>query len=496
MSESPPGAAGGLPPPSGTNIVVVVLDCARAKSLPALGGTEGPVTPVLAELARRGTVFPRAVATANWTIPSHASLFSGVYPNVHGVRTFERGAAPRETVAAWLRRRGYSTAMFTEMVHLVGGYGLEDGFDHRYARHIGISDEDRTAANRWAGHADFLYSSEIRRLIERLPPCIVPMNAFNHPQEVAFKREVCGPEVVGEFDRWVGQQPADRPFFAFVNLVDAHEPYPEVPNGHPVGPLARWYARTPRYYLLAVDGLQRFVPWDSLLAGYFRTLELADLKIGELVGSLRRHGRWSRTLFVVTADHGQSFGEGGNVYHGCGATDSIARVPLLVVPPEEHSVPRRVERWTSLAEVVSWLRSTAMGLAPFDEEGHAPFPHRAAAPEDGAVFCEGAPASDPNRSLQGIRMDQLWNHRLLAAYRERSKWVLDLATRTLYEWDAEADPDHRPPEVFERAEATDRATPIFGGYLAEEADRQRSELSQGEKPMTGLDVRLRSWGYG
>ncbi|MCI4351581.1 MAG: sulfatase [Thermoplasmata archaeon] len=495
-SPSAPPPAGAAAPPTARppNVLFVLWDCVRAKSIgPSANGSVAR-TPVLDGLARRGTRFPRAVAPANWTLPSHMSFLTGMYPNVHGVRTFQRGTAPTETITSWLRRRGYETGLFTEMVHLVGGYGLEDGFDHRAARRAGISDEERTVVNRLVGHADVLYSASVRRLVERLPPLIVPMNAVNHPQEIAYKREVCGDAMLQEFDGWLGARDAARPFFAFFNFVDGHEPYPIVPNGSRIGPLARWYARTPRYYLLAVDGLQRLVPWSALVGGYHASIAMADAKLGRMMETLGRHGESDRTFIIVTADHGQSFGEGQNVYHGCGATDSITRVPLVVTPPPSLSVPSEVQRWTSLCDLPSWIKAVASGRVPFGEDGRAPLPFRAAAPAGPDVYSEGAPASDPNRSLTGVRPGELWNHRLLAAYLEERKVVLDQETGRLYEWNGPGDPDARSPIVHEAGDGAVLRRELFSAY--EEGDRRRAGMTSVPGPMPlELDRRLRSWGY-
>lgn len=475
------------------NVLVVVLDCARAKSFGSGPGVAR--TPVIDRLARTGTTFPQAVAPANWTIPSHMSLFTGVYPNRHGLRTFRLGDAPKETIATWLERSGYETAMFTEMVHLVGGYGLESGYGHRSSRHFGLADGERTIANRLSAHSNLLYGARLRTLIERLPPFIVPLNLVNHPQEVAFKREVCGEYVIHEFENWLGRRDGETPFHAFFNLVDPHEPYPIIPNGHKVGALSKWYGRTPRYYLLAVRGLQSLVPWEELYTGYLRCIEEADRKIGRVLDALDRSGELGRTLVIVTGDHGQSFGEGGNVFHGCGATDSITRVPLVVSTPEEFSVPRRVDRWVSLCDVPSWIKAAASGRAPFDEEGRAPFPFSASAPPTEVVYCEGAPASDPNRSLKGVRTDASWNHRLLAAYRGQEKFVLDLESGEVLRWEMRGDdPDRRPPQRVTASEAALLRTEVFGPYEATELAR----LAPTPGPTAGemmLDARLRSWGY-
>ncbi len=476
------------------NLIVGVLDCARAKSFAVSGGRRVARTPNIDRMAAEGTAFPRAVAPANWTVPSHMSIMTGAYPNVHGRRTFVRGNAPIETLGSWVHRQGYETALFSEMVHLAAGYGLEDGYDLKKSRREGVSDEQRTTTNRIAPYLSFLYGPGVRTLVERVPPMIVPMNAINHPQEAAYKRDVCGTYLLDDLDEWLGTRSTDRPFHLFFNFVDAHEPYDLVPNGHLPGFLDRWYARTPRYYLLSVRGLQGHVPWEALEGGYLKSIETADAKIGRMREILARHGETDRTVFVLTADHGQSFGEGGNVYHGCGATDSITRVPLVVVGTPEFSLPKRVERWTSLTEISSWMRAAASGEAPFDEEGHAPFPFGAGAPDDSTVYCEGGPASDPNRSLRGINLDQRWNHRLLAAYRSDAKYVLDLDTNEIFRWGPGEDPDHRAAEVGDTTESQRWREEVFGPYEAR--DRETRAKTAGRPALdVSLDARLRSWGY-
>jgi len=489
------------PPRSGRekplNIVTVVLDCARAKNFSHSGGDVRIArTPHIDALASRGTAFPRAVAPANWTIPAHFSFFTGTYPNVHGVRTFQKGTPIPDTTASYLRRSGYETALFTEMVHLVGGYGMEDGFETRRSRRIGISDEERTVANSLLGHASFLYSPRVLRLVEKLPPMITPLTVLNHPQEVAYKQDVCGDYTLNDFSEWMRTRSSDRPFYAFFNFVNAHEPYELIPNGKPLSYLQRIYCNTPRYYLLAVPGLQSHLRWDAMVAGYVRAIEDADSKIGRLVQLLDAAGESDRTLVLVTADHGQSFGESGNVFHGCGGTDSILRVPLVVGAPRGMNLPRTVERWVSLCEIDSWLKAAAAGEVPFDDNAQAPFPYSVSAPDPAIVYSEGGPASDPNRSLRGVRPDQTWNHRLLAAYRGVEKLLLDLDTGELQRWArTDRDPDRVMPETLVGETRSAVRREVFGPY--EEQDRARLTRTANAPPpvQVALDQRLRSWGY-
>jgi arylsulfatase A-like enzyme len=477
------------------NIITIVLDCARAKNFATSGGDRLAKTPVIDSLAAHGTAFPRAVAPANWTVPSHFSLFTGTYPNVHGVRTYQKLTEPPVTTAAVLRKVGYETGMFTENVHLMGGYGLEEGFDVQRSPRAGISDDERTFATRMMGHANFLYSARLRDLIAGLPPLITPLTLLFHSQETAFKRQVSGPHTLNNFEEWLAGRSPERPFYAFFNFIDTHDPYDLVSDGAPLGFFDRAYLYAPRYYLLAVPGLQSHLRWEALLGGYLRSIETADRKVGELLGLLDRLGERERTLIILTADHGQSFGEAGNAFHGCGATDSVVRVPLVVAAPKGMSLPRRVERWVSLCDIHAWIESAASGSAPYDDDGYAPSlrpPPGSPAP---VVYAEGGPASDPIRSLRGIRPDQSWNHRLLAAYRGEEKFVLDLDTSEVVRWDARSDPDGVEPARLSASDAARMRAELFGPYEAQEAARRtRSTASPGSVDVE-IDERLRSWGY-
>ncbi len=477
------------------NVLVVILDAVRAQAVRWGGGSGSVDTPVLEALVRGGaTVFRRLVAPANWTIPAHMSFFTGTYPSAHGRRTFQKGAAPFETVAAWLRRQGYQTGLFTEQLHLVSGYGLEDGFEVRRARRIMASNEDRTPLHQLVGNRRILYSGVIRKMVERVPPAVFPVNALNYPQEVAFKAERCTDFVNTEFDRWIEERDRGKPFFGFVNFVDSHEPYPSLNGDRALGFWDRWYSRTARYYLLAVPELQRFVPWAELERGYLDTIRESDAKVGHLLETLDRASERQRTLVVVTSDHGQSFGERGNVYHGCGATESITRVPIMVAPPDGVSLPAIVEPWVSLCELSGWLKATASGKPPFDPTGKAPFPFVPASRQAGYVYFEGGPASDQNRSLRGIRLDLSWNHRQIAAYLEERKYLLDLGTGVIEYWTYPSDPDHDEGTRLDPPEVSEVRRKIFGPYEALDAERQKTRpLAPTEEVV--LDEQMRSWGY-
>jgi arylsulfatase A-like enzyme len=479
-----------LPAP---NLVLIVLDGARADSLASGGSAPTACAPQLARLGSEGTVFSRAIAPGNWTIPSHQSMLTGTLPWVHRLRTFRPGTSSLPTIAAWLKGRGYQTGVFTEEVHLVAGYGLEDGYDERYCPVPATSDEGRTLTNRLFGHSAFLYSRSVRNLMAGLPPTAIPLTLPNFRAEVAFKRSVTSESTVQAFGHWVDRRDPDRPFHALLNFVDPHEPY-ELDGHNGLGLLARRYATVPRFYLLSVPELRRRVPWEGVQSAYLACLAAVDRKLGQVREILERTGTLDRTLFIVTSDHGQSFGEGGNIYHGCGATDSVLRVPLVVRPPEGVDVPRSVDRWVGLCDLASWLKAAALGQPPYDREGHPTVPFPAVAPSADPVLAEGGPASDPNLSLEGIGTEYRWNHRLIAAYHGDEKYVLDLYVGDIRKWSGAGNPDRAVPNVLGPEETKEAVRSVFGVADPKEL---LDPTDQGRAPRRAPlgDRRMRSWGY-
>ncbi len=480
--------------PGPPNLVLIIMDGARAASIAGHGGSRTARTPALDRLRSEGTFFSHAVAPGNWTLPSHLSLFTATLPWTHRLRTFRRGTSPLPTIASWLSARRYDTALFTEEVHLIAGYGLEDGYRHRECPVPAQSDEERTITNRVFGHAGWLYSKQVRRLMAALPPTALPLTWPNHRAEIAFKRLVSSGSLLDGFERWLTSRDRSHPFHAFFNFVDPHEPYEVGSGADRLGILASRYAGVPRFYLLTVPELREMVPWREVESRYLACLEDVDRKVARVRADLEAAGELDRTLFIVTSDHGQSFGEGGNVYHGCGATDSVLRVPLVVRPPQGTDLPKAVDRWVSICDVPSWLKASALGSAPFDKDGFplVPFPVLALAPEP--VLAEGGPASDPNLSLRGIGMDHRWNHRLAAAYRGSEKYVLDLFAGDLRTWPAGSNPDRDPPDHLASKEAKELLPILFGirepRQLLDESDQGTATT---RRPLD--DRRMRSWGY-
>ncbi len=327
------------------NLVLITLDTVRADHLSAYGYARA-TTPNLDRAARQGVLFENAIATSSWTLPSHASMFTGLLPHQHGANYNSPLAAGSLTLAKALESEGYETAAFVaNTAWFMPARRMDQGF--------GVYDDDSSS---------LLHN---------------------------FRRTLCGrgfQEVyahlgdVGDFDRkdarqlnhevvdWLGHR-SKSPFFLFVNYYDAHDPYVAPPPydklfGSASASLLR-RARPVSHGEHASQPLSRNET-ASLISAYDNSLAFLDLQVGELLTSLAKSPGGSNTVVVITSDHGEAFGEHGCYGHGgCGLNRELLHVPLIVFGPGVPSGGR-----VSPVVSIRGIFSTVLDVA--SSNGHLP----------------------------------------------------------------------------------------------------------------------------
>jgi choline-sulfatase len=282
--------------PARPNVVLVTLDTTRADRLGAYGYALA-ATPHLDRLAAGGVRFADAISPAPLTLPAHASLMTGRNPYNHGVRNNGHfvlaGDVP--TLAERFAAAGYDTAAFVSSFVLDRQFGVARGFAHY---------DDGLDPPR--GLADSL---ELERR---------------------------GDRTVAAAAAWLaGRSAGTRPFFLWVHLYDAHDPY--MP---PASLLGRFEGRL----------------YDGEIA-------FQDTLVGELLARVG-HGGSASPLVVVAADHGESLGDHGESTHGLFVYEAAVKVPLIVSWPGQLT-PRVVEPTVALADVAPTVVALA-GLAPLE----------------------------------------------------------------------------------------------------------------------------------
>jgi len=306
-------ACGGPAPP--TSVVLIVLDTVRADHCSAWG-YERQTPPNLDAFLEGAVQFERAYSTSSWTLPSHASMFTGQHPYEHGAhalriadsgpnRIFDRPLKPEAiTLAERLRTHGYDTAAFAaNTVYLTEHYQVNQGFDTYH--------------------------------VEKLK----------------------APEVVDLATDWLDARP-EKPFFLFLNFIDAHWPYnTDRVEGVVDGPVSDDPEIAEQFRQQVLPGTNEPDPMlaQAVTEQYDMGIANADRGVGLLIAHLKESGRFENTLFVVTSDHGEFLGEHRLSDHSKDVYEPVLWVPLAV----KHA-GQRYGRKNSATVSVGQIYATAL----------------------------------------------------------------------------------------------------------------------------------------
>lgn len=326
------------------NVLLVVLDTVRAREL-GLYAADGALTPTLDRLGADGVVVERALATAPWTLPTHASLFTGRYPHHLGVGWKEPLPEGPATLAEVFAANGYRTLGVSANVW---NAGREAGFARGFSRF----EDHRPSWSRVLTSSKFgAWFLERRRVRSALAWYDVP-------------GRVSAGEVNAAFLEWLDDGgAARRPFFAFLNYFDAHHPY-LLPHGEPGAGANPDRDRRIRHFLDRRSDEHDAESLGEARAAYRECIEHLDGAVGRLFAELGARGVLGDTLVVVTSDHGEEFGEHGHLEHGQTLYRPSLEVPLLFVAPGRVPKGVRAPGPVSLVDVAATVVDLAGIPAP------------------------------------------------------------------------------------------------------------------------------------
>jgi arylsulfatase A-like enzyme len=330
------------------NVLLIVLDTVRAQNL-SLYGYERRTTPNLERLARGGVVFERALSTSPWTLPSHGSMFTGRNPHELSADWWKPLDNKYPTLAEVLGAQGYLTGGFVaNLWYCAYEWGLNRGFLHYEDYSISIG--------------EILWSSSLIRTVSGTNSFRKITNfhdSLNRKTAAAINRA---------FLKWVSDE-RTKPFFAFLNYYDAHDPYlPEEPFGTKFGP--RYPGRDP-LKIHKWNGSRVSFSSEEIRAevdAYDGTIAYLDHHLGVLFDELDRRGLLENTLVIVTSDHGEHFGEHGLFHHSNSLYRQLLQVPLIIRFPSKVPTNKRIRDVISLREIPSTILDI-LGL-----EGDLQFP--------------------------------------------------------------------------------------------------------------------------
>ena len=298
------------------NVILISLDTVRADHL-SVYGYQRSTTPNLERLAQEGIVFERAFTQTPWTVPSHMSVFTSLYPSVHSITHLTPQSDMTTMLQETLREAGYLTAAFVAPV-LSEDYGFSKGFDH------------------------YVRTDSVR------------------PAEIMVDRVL----------QWLAGDPSDpvirhQPFFLFLHLFDAHHPY------EPPWPFDTAYVPAHRSNLREISATHPYTQEKNLtdeelsevVALYDGEIAHADFAIGRLLDTLRDLRLYDKSLIVVFGDHGEGFLEHGLMNHGNSVYEELIRVPLLARLPSARFAGKRVQEPVQLIDITPTILQE-VGLKP------------------------------------------------------------------------------------------------------------------------------------
>ena len=310
-------------------IILITLDTTRRDTVAPYGSQPGN-TPALQAFSGSATIFTRAYATSSWTLPSHASIFTGLYPSGHGAGITGANLHHRiTTMAEYLLQQGYVTAGFAGGPLMAVNRCVAQGFGYYRDPH------DKTT------QADAM-TEQAKEFLE-----------VHH----------------------------EKTFFLFLNYFDPHFPYlaPDAfrrrfSADEKVGALdnvPEWQAaiRGKASDLLSLANKGGLMPADvcqALKAVYLSEVAYMDHALGELFEALKRHDLYEKSLIIVAADHGEFLGERGFIFHSYRLDPELMHIPLMIKWPDQKTT-RRIDANVSLVDLFPTVLQAAGVAVPYQD---------------------------------------------------------------------------------------------------------------------------------
>jgi len=338
------------------NVLFLVLDSLRKDRVSVYNDDIG-FTPHIQEVADSSIVFEDAVAQAPWTLPSHASMFTGEYPWEHGT-THARSYFPSdsETFVSEFRAAGYTTAAITPNVWITPHKGMTRGFDH-VENFLGKADNRLSVAlSRLGTKAYHTLDDVTRRFLGRQLDRLFRLFDLDD----SCRSE----ETVREVERYLDGR-GDEDFFLYANLMEPHEPY-RPPRRYVEDHGVDEGAAIPHRQkdLFTMDGID----FDELRSVYDASVDYTDDLVGRIVDSLRSNDLEDDTVVVLLSDHGQSLGEDGGFGHQFTVSEPVVNAILMVSDPDgEPGTEERPFELRRLADLVPYHA----GIAPRPDDPFA-----------------------------------------------------------------------------------------------------------------------------
>ncbi len=395
------------------NIIVFSIDTLRPDHLGCYGYARA-TSPNIDAFAGEGALFENAISASSWTLPAHASLFTGVACSVHGCTNTDRRLHDKYyTLAERLRDAGYATVGFFSGPYLHPVFGLDQGFD-QYIDCTSYAGLMKAAAEKTG-------TVEGSKIWE------------------AMDRDITNPRVLEAVQKWLAGNER-KPFFMFIHMWDVHFDFiPPPPFDKKFDPDYTGPVTGERFFFdpkINKDMPRRDL--EHLIALYDGEIAWTDMHFGKIIDDLRSRGLLDSSVVIVTADHGTAFFEHGLKGHRNTLFDELIRVPLIVRFPRRVPAGLRIAQQARMVDILP----TVLDLADF-------MPPRLMGQSLAPLFAGGK----TDRDDPAISELDTWGHHFESFRRLERKIVWDLSSDRGAVFDLEQDPT-------EHAAVRDKRSPV------------------------------------
>jgi arylsulfatase A-like enzyme len=426
-------------------VLVITLDTLRSDHLGCYGYSR-PTSPNLDAIAKQSTLYQHARSVAPWTLPAHASLFTGLYPFEHGARTYH-----------------------IEDVHAPGAFNVSP----LNPQHQTLAESFQQAGYRTAA--------------------FVANKAFLHQKfqadqgfEVYQNQRVYADEINAQAFAWIDQN-REQPLFLFLNYMDTHRPFNTKARpgflGKDIPEISKQTFDRLYDEVLGSDGPVAKSLLEDVRDQYDLAIANLDEQIGLLRSFLDERGLWDPALVLITSDHGEFFGEHRLIEHSKDVYEPVLRIPLLLKGPGQ--VAGQVEpRPISLVHLPRILLQHAQLWQDDDPAWQQAHPW----PSDRILVQNWYTRMKDLRSPWGPRFDRV----RMALYEDGYKYIQSSdGKHELYRLSADPEENHN----LVAAEA-DRAANLAAKLQALLASRSAGEAKPFQAPLSDEELQaLKELGY-
>lgn len=337
------------------DIYLLILDSLRADRAPPANTTH---MPNLSDLVSNSFIFSNAYSTSSWSLPAHASLFTGKYPSEHHATARQKQLSHNDDILAKnLSENGYQTTCVTTNPWLTPEFNLTQGFNV-----VQNLNDDLPFQNTPDPRDDFDADSSRERLKQAFSWCLNgnPVKRTLKGLYLKFAHEHSHPEaadVVSVLEDKAGRSSGPR--FWFANFMDTHEPY----FSDDCHDRVNWNLHS--------VGQEQELPAEAIINEYDDSVRYLDQQLGRLFSTFREKGVLNSSWIIILSDHGQSLGEDNYWGHGTFLLDSLIEVPVYICPPGGLKTSKTLESPFSIRkiyDIVTYLSGYA-SLSTSDVQG-------------------------------------------------------------------------------------------------------------------------------